>query len=178
MKAQDTSDLFIADVRVPRENVLGEAGMGFAYLMQELPQERLTIAFGGVVAMEETLTLTVDYVKPRKAFGQSIASFQNTQCKLAELDAEITAMRVFVDRCLELHLQGKLDTVTASKAKLLSSELLCRVADECLQLHGGYGYIWEYPVARTFADARIGRIFGGTSEVMKLIIARDLLSQV
>jgi alkylation response protein AidB-like acyl-CoA dehydrogenase len=176
LKAQDTSELFFADVRVPRENILGEEGMGFVYLMQELPQERLSIAFGGVVVMEETLAQTVAYVKERRAFGKSIANFQNTQFKLAELDAEITVMRVFVDRCFELHLQGKLDAVTASKAKLLSSELLCRVADECLQLHGGYGYVWEYPVARTFADARIGRIFGGTSEVMKLIIARELLT--
>ncbi|RLQ20568.1 acyl-CoA dehydrogenase [Seongchinamella sediminis] len=175
LKAQDTSELFFNDVRVPKENLLGEEGKGFIYLMQELPQERLSIAIGCTAGMESVLAGTVDYVQERQAFGQPIASFQNTQFKLAELDAEVTAMRVFVDRCIELHVAGKLDTVTASKAKLLSSELMNRVADECLQLHGGYGYMWEYPVARAYADSRINRIYGGTNEIMKLIIARKLL---
>lgn len=174
MKAQDTSELFFQDVRVPKENLLGEEGMGFVYLMQELPQERLSIAIMAMACAESILAQTVEYVNERKAFGKPIAAFQNTQFKLAELDAEITAQRVFVDRCLELHVQGKLDSVTASKAKLITTELQGRVVDECLQLHGGYGYMWEYPVARAFADARVQRIYGGTSEVMKLIIARSL----
>lgn len=176
LKAQDTSELFFQDVRVPKENLLGEEGMGFVYLMQELPQERLYIATAGTADMESILQQTVDYVKERKAFGQPIANFQNTQFKLAQLDAEITAMRVFVDRCVELLVQGKLDAVTASKAKMLVSDLQCKVIDECLQLHGGYGYMWEYPVARAYADARINRILGGTSEVMKIIISRELLA--
>ena len=176
LKAQDTSELFFQDVRVPKENLLGEEGMGFVYLMQELPQERLYIATAGTADMESILQQTVDYVKERKAFGQPIANFQNTQFKLAQLDAEITAMRVFVDRCVELLVQGKLDAVTASKAKMLVSDLQCQVIDECLQLHGGYGYMWEYPVARAYADARINRILGGTNEVMKIIISRELLA--
>jgi len=176
LKAQDTSELFFQDVRVPKENLLGEEGMGFVYLMQELSQERLSIALNAQTGMESILQHTVDYVKERKAFGQPIANFQNTQFKLAQMDAEITAMRVFVDRCTELHVQGKLDAVTASKAKLLASELQGKVVDECLQLHGGYGYMWEYPVARAYADARIQRIYGGTSEVMKIIISRALLA--
>jgi len=174
MKAQDTSELFFQDVRVPKENLLGEEGRGFVYLMQELPQERLSIALVAMACAESILAQTVDYVNERKAFGKPIAAFQNTQFKLAELDADITAQRVFVDRCLALHVQGKLDSVTASKAKLITTELQGRVVDECLQLHGGYGYMWEYPVARAFADARVQRIYGGTSEVMKLIIARSL----
>lgn len=177
MKAQDTSELFFNDVRVPKENLLGKEGMGFMYLMKELPQERLSIALIALASAESIIKQTVEYVKERKAFGKPIAAFQNTQFKLAELDAEVTALRVFVDRCLELHVQGKLDTATASKAKLLGSELQCRVMDECLQLHGGYGYMWEYPVARGYADARVQRIYGGTSEIMKLIIARTLFEQ-
>ena len=176
LKAQDTSELFFQDVRVPKENLLGDEGMGFVYLMQELPQERLYIATAGTADMESILQQTVDYVKERKAFGQPIANFQNTQFKLAQLDADITAIRVFVDRCVELLVQGKLDAVTASKAKMLVSDLQCKVIDECLQLHGGYGYMWEYPVARAYADARINRILGGTNEVMKIIISRELLA--
>ena len=175
MKAQDTSELFFEDVRVPCRNLLGEEGMGFVYLMQELPQERLSVAVGAVSACEAVLALTVAYVKERNAFGKPVAAFQNTQFKLAELDAEITAMRVFVDRCIELHLQRNLDVPTAAKAKLLSTDLQCRVMDECMQLHGGYGYMWEYPVARAWADSRVQRIYAGTNEVMKLIISRALL---
>ena len=119
---------------------------------------------------------TVNYVKERQAFGKPVAAFQNTQFTLAQLDAEVTAMRIFVDRCLELHLAGELDTVLASKAKMLATDLQCKVVDECLQLHGGYGYMWEYPVARAFADGRVQRIYGGTNEIMKLIIARELLA--
>ncbi len=176
MKAQDTSELFFQDVRVPKANLLGDEGAGFVYLMQELPQERLSIAIGAMASCESILEQTVNYVKERNAFGKPIATFQNTQFTLAGLDAEITSARVFVDKCLELHVLGKLDTVTASKAKLLSTELQGRVIDQCLQLHGGYGYMWEYPVARAFADARVQRIYGGTSEIMKLIIARSLFA--
>ena len=175
-KAQDTSELFFNDVKVPKENLLGEEGMGFIYLMRELPQERLSIAVSAVAGCESVMAQTVNYVKERKAFGKSIADFQNTQFTLAQLEAEVTAMRIFIDRCAELLLRSELTTVDASKAKLLATELQGRVTDQCLQLHGGYGYMWEYPVTRAYADARIQRIYGGTSEVMKLIIGRDLLS--
>lgn len=175
MKAQDTSELFFDDVKVPAENLLGQEGMGFIYLMQELPQERLSVALQGVAMAEGILQQTLDYVRERKAFGKSVATFQNTQFKLAEMDAEMTMLRVFIDRCLELHIEGKLDVPTAAKAKLLATEIQCKVIDECLQLHGGYGYMWEYPVARAYADARVQKIYAGTSEIMKLIIARSLL---
>ena len=176
LKAQDTSELFFNDVRVPKENVIGKLGSGFKYLMNELPQERLGLAVAALMSCETAMQQTIDYVKERKAFGKPVAVFQNTQFKLAELSAEITSARCFIDKCIELHLQGKLDAVTASKAKLIGSELQGRVIDECLQLHGGYGYMWEFPIARAYADARIQRIYGGTSEIMKLIIGRDLLS--
>lgn len=174
MKAQDTSELFFNDVRVPKENLLGLEGMGFVYLMQELPQERLSIALGAMGAAESILKQTVAYTNERKAFGSAISGFQNTQFKLAEMSTELTSARVFTDKCLELLVAGKLDTVTASKCKLLTTELQCKVIDECLQLHGGYGFMWEYPVAKAYADARVQRIYGGTSEVMKLIISRSL----
>lgn len=177
MKAQDTSELFFDNVRVPKENLLGQEGMGFAYLMHELAQERLSVALGAVANAEGVLQYTLDYVKGRKAFGSSIASFQNTQFKLAEVDADLTMLRVFIDRCLELLIEGKLDGPTAAKAKLLSTEIQCRAIDECLQLHGGYGYMWEYPVARAYADARVQRIYAGSSEIMKLIIARSLMER-
>ena len=150
--------------------------MGFIYLMRELPQERLSIAVSAVAGCESVMEQTVNYVKERKAFGKTIADFQNTQFVLAQLEAEVTAMRIFIDRCAELLLKKELTTVDASKAKLLATELQGRVTDQCVQLHGGYGYMWEYPVTRAYADARIQRIYGGTSEVMKLIIGRDLLS--
>ena len=175
-KAADTSELFFNDVKVPKENLLGEEGMGFMYLMQELPQERLTIAASAVAATEAALTMTVAYVKERSAFGKRIADFQHTQFQLAQLDAEVTAMRTFVDRCAELHLSKALSAVDASKAKLLATELQCKVVDDCVQMHGGYGYMTEYPIARAYADARVQRIYGGTSEIMKLIIGRDLLA--
>jgi acyl-CoA dehydrogenase len=176
LKAQDTSELFFQDVRVPKENLLGEEGRGFIYLMQDLPQERLSIAVGAVANAKAILEATVEYTKERKAFGTTVASFQNTQFKLAELSAEIDCAEVYTDRCTELLLQDKLDTVTASKAKLLTTDLQCKVADECLQLFGGWGYMWEYPVCRAFADSRIQRIYGGTNEIMKLIISRDLMA--
>ncbi|MDG1812507.1 MAG: acyl-CoA dehydrogenase family protein [Porticoccaceae bacterium] len=176
LKAQDTSELFFQDVKVPKENLLGEEGRGFIYLMQDLPQERLSIAVGAVANARALLEATVDYTKERKAFGTTVASFQNTQFKLAELVAEVDCAEVYTDRCTELLLEDKLDTVTASKAKLLTTDLQCKVADECLQLFGGWGYMWEYPVCRAFADSRIQRIYGGTNEIMKLIISRDLMA--
>lgn len=175
MKAQDTSELFFQDVRVPKTNLLGKEGEGFLYLMQELPQERLSVASNAVSACESLLQQTIDYVKERNAFGKPIAAFQNTQFKLAELDTETVAARVLFDRCLELHLEGKLDSVTAAKIKLLTTDLNSKLADECLQLHGGYGYMWEYPIARGWADARVQRIYAGTNEIMKLIISREIL---
>ena len=175
MKAQDTSELFFQDVRVPKANLLGELGRGFVYLMQDLPQERLSVAVGANGMCQALLELTVNYVKERKAYGTTVATFQNTQFKLAELAAEISCAEVFLDRCTELLIADKLDTVTASKLKLLTTDLQCRVADECLQLHGGWGYMWEYPVCRAFADSRVQRIYAGTNEIMKLIIARDLM---
>lgn len=175
LKAQDTSELFFQDVKVPRENLLGEEGRGFIYLMQDLPQERLSIAVGAVANAKAVLEATIAYTKERKAFGTTVASFQNTQFKLAELSAEIDCAEVYTDRCTELLLEDKLDTVTASKAKLLTTDLQCKVADECLQLFGGWGYMWEYPVCRAFADSRIQRIYGGTNEIMKLIISRELM---
>ncbi|MEW4982579.1 MAG: acyl-CoA dehydrogenase family protein [Cycloclasticus sp.] len=174
MKAQDTSELFFDNVRIPQSCLLGEENKGFIYLMQDLPQERLSVAITGIAAAESILQQTIDYTKERKAFGKPISTLQNTQFKLAEMDTDLTAARVFVDRCLELHIEGKLDAVTASKAKLLCSDLQCRVMDECLQLHGGYGYMWEYPVARAWADSRVQRIYAGTNEIMKLIIGRSL----
>ena len=158
-----------------KANLLGELGRGFVYLMQDLPQERLSVAVGANGMCQALLELTVNYVKERKAFGTTVATFQNTQFKLAELAAEISCAEVFLDRCTELLIADKLDTVTASKLKLLTTDLQCRVADECLQLHGGWGYMWEYPVCRAFADSRVQRIYAGTNEIMKLIIARDLM---
>ena len=175
MKAQDTSELFFEDVRVPKANLIGEEGQGFRYLMEELPQERLSVAINAIANSEFILEQTIDYVKERKTFGQAVSQYQNTQFKLAELDTELTAMRIFVDRCLELHLTGELDAVTAAKSKLLTTEFQCRLIDECVQLHGGYGYMWEYPVARAWADARVQRIYAGTNEIMKLIIGRAVL---
>ncbi len=174
MKAQDTSELFFDNVRLPKTALLGVENQGFTYLMQDLPQERLSVAISGIAAAESILQQTVTYTMERKAFGKPIANLQNTQFKLAELDTELTAARVFLDRCLELHLSKELDTVTASKAKLLCTDLQFKVMDECLQLHGGYGYMWEYPVARAWADARVQKIYAGTNEIMKLIIARSL----
>ena len=174
MKAQDTSELFFQDVRVPKENLLGQAGMGFAYLMQELPQERLTVGLGAIANAEAALSWTLDYTRERKAFGRAVADFQNTRFKLAEMATELQIGRVFVDRCLELHLNGKLDVPTAAMLKYWGTDLQCKVLDECVQLHGGYGYMWEYPVARSWADARVQRIYAGSNEIMKEIIARSL----
>lgn len=175
MKAQDTSELFFDNLRVPKSALLGEVNKGFIYLMEELPQERLSVAVNAIANTDSILKQTVDYVKERQAFGQPVAAFQNTQFTLADAATEVATTQVFVDRCLELHIQRKLDPVTAAQAKLVATEVQNKVLDECLQLHGGYGYMWEYPVARAWADARVQKIYAGTSEVMKLIIARDLL---
>ncbi|WP_261984095.1 acyl-CoA dehydrogenase family protein, partial [Pseudomonas aeruginosa] len=168
------SELFFQDVRIPRENLLGKDGQGFIYLMQELPQERLTVGIGALASAEAALQWTLDYTRERKAFGKSVADFQNTRFKLAEMATEIQVGRVFVDRCMEQHLQGKLDVPTAAMCKYWTTDLQCKVLDECVQLHGGYGFMWEYPVARAWADARVQRIYAGTNEIMKEIIARAL----
>ncbi|MDP6706282.1 MAG: acyl-CoA dehydrogenase family protein [Alphaproteobacteria bacterium] len=173
-KAQDTSELFYNDVRVPKTNMLGEEGQGFRYLMEQLPQERLTVAVRSAQVIEQALAETVAYTAERKAFGRSIAEFQNTRFKLAEVKTEAAVCRTFVDHCIALHLEAKLDTERASMAKMYTTDLACRVLDECLQLHGGYGYMWEFPIARAWADARVNRIAGGTSEIMKEIIGRSL----
>jgi acyl-CoA dehydrogenase len=175
MKAQDTSELFFEDVRVPAANLLGEVeGQGFYQLMRDLPYERALIAVCGVAAMEGAVAATVAYVKERKAFGRSIAEFQNTKFKLAELATKTRIARVFVDDCIARVVAGTLDTVTASMAKYWVSDTQQEVIDECVQLHGGYGYMNEYLVCRMFADARVQRIYGGTNEIMKEVISRAL----
>lgn len=175
MHAADTSELFFEDVRVPRSNVLGgEEGQGFYQLMNQLPQERLLIAVGAVASMETGLALTLDYVKQRKAFGQAIFDFQATRHKLAEAATEARVGRVFVDDCVEKLLAGKLDSKLASMAKYWASQKQNEVLDLCVQLHGGYGYMAEYPVARMWTDARVQKIYGGTNEIMKELIARGL----
>jgi acyl-CoA dehydrogenase len=174
MKAQDTSELFFDNVRVPKANLLGEANRGFVYLMQELPWERLQIAITAVEASQAAIDWTVEYTKERKAFGTTVASFQNTRFTLAELQTEVQVARVFVDRCIDLLMLKKLDTATASMAKYWCSDLQCKVIDACVQLHGGYGYMWEYPIARAWADARVQRIYGGTNEIMKEVITRSM----
>ena len=174
LKAQDTSELFFEDVRVPAANLLGREGEGFIYLMQELPWERMQIALGAVAAAEAALAWTVAYCHERKAFGKEVMDFQHTRFTLAELKTEIQIARVFVDRCMELLLQDKLDAVDASMAKYWTTDLQCKVIDACLQLHGGYGYMWEYPIARAYADARVQRIYGGTNEIMKEVITRSM----
>jgi len=159
---------------VPAENMLGSSeGQGFMQLMQELPQERLLVGLVALAACEGAFQWTLDYTKERKAFGKPVIGFQNTRFKLAELKADITAGRTFVDRCMELHLDGKLDVQTAAMLKQWTTDLQCRVMDECLQLFGGYGYMWEYPIARAWADARVQRIYAGTNEIMKEIVARS-----
>lgn len=174
MKAQDTSELFFDDVRVPAENLLGEAGQGFTYLMQELPQERLLVGITAVAATEAALGWTIKYTRERQAFGQAIADFQHVRFRLAELKTETQIGRVFLDRCLEAHLEGRLDVEAAAMCKYWLTDLQCRVIDECLQLHGGYGYMWEFPIARAYADARVQRIYAGTNEIMKELISRTL----
>ncbi|MCO5082564.1 MAG: acyl-CoA dehydrogenase family protein [Rhizobiaceae bacterium] len=175
LKSNDTSELFFNDVRVPTANLLGGAeGQGFVQLMQQLPQERLQIGTTAIAMAERALALTIDYVKERQAFGQKIIDFQNTQFKLAELKTEITIGRVFYNDCVARHIAGCIDPATASMAKYWLSDLQGKAVDECLQLFGGYGYMNEYPIARMYRDARVQRIYGGTNEIMKLLIARGL----
>ena len=175
MDAADTSELFFDDVFVPADNLLGgEEGKGFYQLMGELPQERLVIAVGAMATIEKALDTTVDYVKQRKAFGQTIWDFQNTQFVLADLKARGTAAKVFLNDCIAKLLRGELDVTTASIAKYWLTELQGETVDKCLQLHGGWGYINEYPIAKMFRDSRITRIFGGSNEIMKMIIARSM----
>jgi alkylation response protein AidB-like acyl-CoA dehydrogenase len=177
LKAQDTSELFFTDVRVPAENLLGGEAFknkGFICLMEQLPWERLQIAVTAVAAAQAAIDWTMAYVKDRKVFGQAVATFQNTRYKLAELQTEVQVARVFVDKCCELVLQDKLDTQTASMAKYWTTDLQCKVMDECVQLFGGYGYMWEYPITRAYADARVQRIYGGTNEIMKEVISRGM----
>jgi acyl-CoA dehydrogenase len=177
LKAQDTSELFFNDVRLPATHLLGGAPLenrGFVCLMEQLPWERIQIAITAVSAAQAAIDWTVQYVKDRRVFGQPVAAFQNTRYKLAELQTEVQVARVFVDKCLELVLADKLDTATASMAKYWTSDLQCKVMDECVQLHGGYGFMWEYPITRAYADARVQRIYGGTNEIMKEVITRAM----
>jgi len=177
LKAQDTSELFFDNVKVSADQLLGGAAMqgkGFICLMEQLPWERLQIAIGGIAAAQAAIDWTVQYVKDRKVFGQAVGNYQNTRYTLAELQTEVQVARVFVDKCTELLLQDKLDTATASMAKYWCSDLQCKVMDECVQLHGGYGYMWEYPITRAYADARVQRIYGGTNEIMKEVITRSM----
>ncbi len=174
-KANDTAELFFDEVRVPVSNLIGEGeGRGFIQLMQQLPQERQIIALQAMSVIERALEHTIAYVKERKAFGKQLIEFQNTQFKLAECKTEATVAKVFCNHTTGLLLEGKLDPFMASMAKLWMTEVQCRVVDECLQLHGGYGYMNEYPIARMYADSRVQKIYGGTNEIMKLLISRSL----
>jgi alkylation response protein AidB-like acyl-CoA dehydrogenase len=174
LKAQDTSELFFNDVRVPVSNLLGKEGSAFAMAMHKLAEERLAIAISAITTVEAAIGWTVEYTQGRKAFGQRISDFQNTRFKLAEISAQASALRVYVDACIAEHLDGRLDAIEAAKAKMLCTELQCRAVDECLQFFGGYGYMLEYPIARAYIDARVRRIAGGSSEIMREIIGRDL----
>lgn len=172
--AADTSELFFDGVRVPEENLLGREGGGFRMLMAQLPQERLFIGLGGIVAAEVALHHTIGYVKERQAFGAPLLDMQNTRFELAECATLARVGRTFLDDCVERHSRGELNTATASMAKYWLTDVQCQVVDRCLQLHGGYGYMREYPIARMYSDARAQRIYGGANEVMKEIIARSL----
>ena len=175
MHGQDTSELFFEDVRVPADQLLGgKEGEGFAHLMNQLPRERLTIAINGVASMERAVGLTIDYVKQRQIFGKTLLDLQNTRFKLAECQTIARVTRAYIDECVIKHLDGQLTVSEAASAKYWATDQLSRVVDECLQLHGGYGYMMEYPIAQMYADTRVQRIFGGANEVMKELIARAL----
>ncbi len=174
LKAQDTAELYFNNVEVPAENLLGEEGQGFYYLMTELPQERLSIAVGALAACEAALEWTIQYCKERQAFGRPIGTFQNSRFKLAEMKTEIEIGRVFVDRCITELNAGNLSAEEAAMAKWWTTELQKRVVDQCLQLHGGYGYMLEYPIAKAYLDTRVQTIYGGTTEIMKEIIGRAM----
>ena len=174
LKAQDTAELFFAEVRIPAENLVGEENRGFVHLMENLPQERLSIAVVAVAACERVLELTLDYVKSRQAFGRPIGSFQHSRFLLAELATETAVARTFVDECVRRHMIGGLSVSDAAMAKWWTTDLQNKVADGCLQLHGGYGYMTEYPVSRAWLDGRVQAIYGGTNEIMKEIVGRSL----
>jgi acyl-CoA dehydrogenase len=175
LDSADTSELFFDDVKLPPENLLGtEEGQGFVQLMRDLPRERLLVVIHAQAMMERAVALTIPYVKERKAFGKPIMDFQNTQFVLAECKSEVTVSRVFHDHCIERYLKGELDTVTASMAKYWTTDLQAKVIDRCLQLFGGYGYMDEFPISRLYRDARVMRIYAGSNEIMKVIIARGL----
>jgi acyl-CoA dehydrogenase len=174
LKSQDTAELFFSNVKVPKENVLGEAGRGFYHLMHGLVEERLLAAVGFVANAEAAYDVTLDYIGERKAFGEPIGNFQNTRFKMASMRTELEAANAFVDQCVMLHNDGKLSAEDAAKAKLFTSEVEGRVTDECVQLHGGNGYMEEYAVCRMYQDARVSRIYAGTSEIMREIIARSI----
>ena len=174
LKGQDTAELFFTDVKVPKENLLGQENQGFYYMMKNLPQERMSIAVSALAAIETVLDYTIEYCKERKAFGQPIGNFQNSRFKLAEMKTEAEIGRIYIDDCIKKLNEKKLTPEQGAMAKWWASDLQVRVADQCLQLHGGYGYILEYPIARAFVDARIQPIWGGTNEIMKEIIGRSL----
>jgi len=174
LHAQDTAELFFSNVKVPVGNLLGQEGQGFYYLMNQLPQERLSIAVGAVAACEQVLEHTVEYCQQRQAFGRPIGKFQNSRFKLAEMKTETRIARVFLDHCVKLHNRRELTIEDAAMAKWWTTELQKRVVDQCLQLHGGYGYMLEYPVAKAYLDSRVQTIFGGTTEIMKEIIGRAM----
>jgi alkylation response protein AidB-like acyl-CoA dehydrogenase len=177
MKAQDTSELFFENIRIPATSMLGPEGKGFTLMMTKLSQERLAQAIRSATVIETVLDWTVEYTSDRSVFGQKLANFQNTQFKLADLKTKATVARVFTDRCISLFMEGKLDPVDAAMAKMFTSELHCEAVDECLQLFGGWGYMTEFPIARAYVDARIVKIAGGSIEIMKTIIARQMFAQ-
>jgi acyl-CoA dehydrogenase len=178
MKAQDTCELFFEDVKIPKDNLLGEVGKGFIYMMQKLGRERLSVALMSSGGAEGALEHTIQYTKDRQAFKQPIAGFQNTQFKLAEMATQLQIHQVFLDRCVELLVNKDLSAEVASMAKYACTDMHQQVVDECMQLHGGYGYMWEYYIARAYADNRVARIYAGTNEIMKLLIARGLLREL
>ncbi len=175
--ASDTAELFFQDVRLPGSALLGEVNKGFVIMMQELPRERLGIAAQAVAAAEGALDITVEYVLERKAFGQTVASFQNTRFKLAEVKTEIALNRAFYEKCADAYARGELSVEEAAMLKYAATEMQCKTADDCLQLFGGYGYTAEYPISRFYTDARIQRIYGGSSEIMREIVARSMLGR-
>ena len=175
LHAADTSELFYEDVRVPGSALLGELNKGFIILMTELPRERLGLAVGAVAAMEGALKMTADYVNERQAFGAPLSKLQNTRFRMADMYSEYRINRAFINECIDSFNQGQLDAATASMAKLTTTEAQCRVVDGCLQLFGGYGYMREYPISRMYADARVQRIYGGSSEIMRELVARSVL---
>ena len=174
LKAQDTSELFFDNIKLPKSNILGEQGHGFFQLMDELPQERLSIAVTAISSAEAALNWTIAYTKEREAFGKKIIDFQNTKFTLAKLKTELAVARAYIDRCIKEHLNNNFSAEDGAMAKLWTTDLQCKVMDECLQLYGGYGYMLEYPISRAYADSRVQKIYGGTNEIMKEIISRNL----